>query len=330
MPLETMVLDVFFLKDTGFNDLDVENVIIEGGEHIRGINVMERIREISVMGVEVHPGERVMTVTVNKRGDFSPYTLKLITTGDVDSPPDYIDPILSSVQFSFKVEAPNDFDLMPEDLSVAGTTATPPIDYLAKDYASFRRQMLDRLAVTIPDWQETSPADLGMAIVEVLAYAADQLSYYQDAVATEAYLGTARTRPSLRRHARLLDYQMHEGCNARTWVHVKVEKSRVDGYVIPAHQALHTAIAPNMLVKLPSPAETPADGGQGHRGRESAPGASGNVPPGQQASGAPASLYTPANPQSAAGGPANQGHGNGGISPQSGANDNPGDNNPHN
>ena len=103
---------------------------------------------------------------------------------------------------------------------------TPPdIDYLAKDFASFRRLMLDHLQVRIPDWNESSAADLGNALIDVLAYAADYASYYQDAVATEAYLGTARRRRSIKRHARLLDYIMHEGCNARTWVHVQVEEA---------------------------------------------------------------------------------------------------------
>jgi hypothetical protein len=46
-----------------------------------------------------------------------------------------------------------------------------------------------------------------VALVETLAYVGDHLSYTQDAVATEAYLGTARRRTSLRRHARLLDYR---------------------------------------------------------------------------------------------------------------------------
>ena len=49
----------------------------------------------------------------------------------------------------------------------------PPIDYLAKDYASFRRLMLDRLALLVPDWRERNPADLGVALVELLAYAGD-------------------------------------------------------------------------------------------------------------------------------------------------------------
>ena len=37
-------------------------------------------------------------------------------------------------------------------------------------------------------------------------------------MATEAYLDTARQRISVRRHVRLMDYALHEGCNARAWV----------------------------------------------------------------------------------------------------------------
>ncbi len=71
--------------------------------------------------------------------------------------------------------------------------------------------MLDRLAVLTPAWTETHAADLGVVLVEALAYAADHLSYQQDAVSTEAYLGTARSRISLRRHARLVDYRDRRG-----------------------------------------------------------------------------------------------------------------------
>ena len=69
-------------------------------------------------------------------------------------------------------------------------------------------------------------ADVGLdsiALVELLAYTGDYLSYWQDSAATEAYLDTARQRPSVRRHARLLAYAMHDGCNARTWVHFTVD-----------------------------------------------------------------------------------------------------------
>ncbi|HEX3550026.1 MAG TPA: baseplate J/gp47 family protein [Candidatus Elarobacter sp.] len=99
------------------------------------------------------------------------------------------------------------------------------IDYLTKDYAGFRQLMLDRMAATLPAWNEPHVADEGAALVELLSYAADYLSYYQDAVATEAYLGTARRRTSVRRHARLLEYRMHEGCTPRVWLHFEVPPS---------------------------------------------------------------------------------------------------------
>ncbi|MBO0201253.1 hypothetical protein, partial [Vibrio alginolyticus] len=75
--------------------------------------------------------------------------------------------------------------------------AEPALDYLAKDYQSFRRLMVDLIAERNPHWQERLPADLGMTLVELLAYAADYLSYYQDAgPGTESYLDTCRHRIS--------------------------------------------------------------------------------------------------------------------------------------
>lgn len=113
-------------------------------------------------------------------------------------------------------------------------------DYLARDYASVRALMLDRLSASMPDWQDTEPADLVHTVVEVLAYAADQLAYYQDAVATEAYLGTARRRTSVRRHARLLDYALHEGCDARVWA--RFEVGGTDPLPLPAGTRLLTRV----------------------------------------------------------------------------------------
>src|SRR5262249_33499487 len=152
-----------------------------------------------------------------------------------------------------KVECPSDFDCeTPQICPPADQANTPQINYLAKDYASFRNLMLDRLSVTMPGWQEQSPADLGMALVEVMAYGADHLSYYQDAVATEASLGTARKRVSVRRHARLLDYSMHDGCNARVWVHIAVAPgSAADGATLPGPSA--TAPGTALFTQLNAP-----------------------------------------------------------------------------
>jgi len=144
------------------------------------------------------------------------------------------------------VQCESDFDCATVTLCPAPPADAPRLDYLARDYARFRRLMLDRLSVLIPEWRGRNPADTAVTLVELLAYVGDQLSYQQDAVATEAYLGTARKRTSLRRHARLMDYAVHEGCNARVWVRVFVNDA---GVRLPGHTALLTRV-PDMPGRL--------------------------------------------------------------------------------
>ena len=145
----------------------------------------------------------MLTVQVNARGDFSFYTLRIVNSPHEQSDADGFDPQLAALEFSFKAGCPSEFDCQQVRECPPEKRVEPEIDYLAKDYASFRRLMLDRMSAITPDWRERNPADAQIALVELLAYVGDHLSYYQDAVATEAYLGTARKRVSVRRHARL-------------------------------------------------------------------------------------------------------------------------------
>jgi hypothetical protein len=191
------------------NELNVE---ISGGQRLR-----------NVQAIALSTWANVLTVKLNEQGDFSTYILRLVTSSSNPAPPLGFDPQLAQVNFSFRVEAQSEFDCQPSPPPPPKAEPTPVIDYLAKDFASFRQLMLDRLSVTAPQWLERNPSDIGIMLVEVLAYAADYLSYYQDAVATEAFLNTARRRVSIRRHARLLDYFLHDGCNARTWVAIQVK-----------------------------------------------------------------------------------------------------------
>lgn len=213
--------------------LAIDNVRIEGGERVRGVGV-EWVAEATAAPEEpaffaaLDQPDQVLLVRTDRTGDFGTYTLRLVRGADDPRPPADVDPRLAAVRFGFKVECPSDFDCAPTRDCPREPDAAPDIDYLAKDYASFRRLMLDRLSQLIPGWRERSAADLGVTLVELLAYVADQLSYWQDAVATEAYLETARRRTSLRRLARLVDYTIHEGCNARAWVQLRVSGGPVD------------------------------------------------------------------------------------------------------
>jgi hypothetical protein len=174
----------------------------------------------------------VYIVRTSAAGDFSTYTLQIVDAAGAGAVPAQFDPCLCAIPFSFKVECPTDFDCTDATICPPVARSAPLIDYLAKDYPSFVQLMLDRMAVTAPSWTERNAADLGIAVVETLAYAADHLSYYQDAVATEAYLGTARRRTSVRRHAVLLGYAMHTGCNARVWVNLQLDSTH-DKVLIP-------------------------------------------------------------------------------------------------
>ncbi len=223
--------------------LTAANFQIQGGVRIRPVTCLWAFAATSVPVPPATPAEqsyfaalpdasKVVIVRTNVAGDFSTYSLRLVRSPDDPAPPPGFDPQLSSVDFSFKVECPSDFDCQAVTKCPPDTLPAPLIDYLAKDYTSFVQLMLDRLAVIMPGWRERNAADLGITLVELLAYAADHLSYYQDAVATEAYLGTARKRTSVRRHAVLLDYAMHDGCNARAWVFIQVD-STVTGQPLP-------------------------------------------------------------------------------------------------
>ncbi len=59
-------------------------------------------------------------------------------------------------------------------------------------------------------------------MVELMSALGDELAYYQDRIARESYLETATQRRSLQRHARLVDYNMHDGLGASTWLHFTV------------------------------------------------------------------------------------------------------------
>jgi hypothetical protein len=221
--------------------LKPSNVLITGGESITGITALwiapaspvppqATATEAAYLTTLVDP-TYTLVIRASEAGGFSPYKLRLVndaTTAEEDSfevteALEGFDPQLAEIQFSFKVECGPDFDCAPPPCTCLPDLPTPPaIDYLAKDYGSFRTVMLNRMNQLLPNWNATSEADLGIALAELISYVGDYLSYQQDAVATEAYLQTARSRISLRRHALLVDYHVHDGCNARAWVRLQV------------------------------------------------------------------------------------------------------------
>jgi hypothetical protein len=235
------------------------NVAVEGGERITGIQVLEA-------ELEAHEDEGVcLRVTLDRQGDFSTYCLCLVEPQADDATcsfdpfppeglaprvPQGIDPRYACAEFSFRLDCPSPIDCAPAPCPSPLPAPSPTIDYLARDFSGFRQLLLDRLGLTMPYWRERHLPDIGITIVELLAYLGDRLSYQLDANATETYLGTARRRISVRRHARLLDYRMHDGCNARAFVTVAVEGADLPG-----------AALSDLVFAAPAPGDDLAVGG---------------------------------------------------------------------
>jgi hypothetical protein len=241
---DQVTLHAYFLgklpPELQVNQPGLENFFeIEGGQRITNIEIVD-------VDPFVDPDperDDFVVIRLDKYGDFSTYTLHLKDVKNVD-------PRYDRAKFYFKVNCPSDLDCAPVCDCEPPVLVEPDINYLAKDYQSFRQLIFDRLAVLMPDWTERHVPDIGVMLTEILAYTGDYLSYYQDAVATEAYLDTARQRISVRRHTRLVDYFLHEGCNARAWVCVEVDTdteidpvdasfvTRISGLAIPEDAAL--------------------------------------------------------------------------------------------
>ena len=169
--------------------------------------------QVKVTAVSAIDPQR-LALRVEPVGDYSTYTLELVWDAA------RIDPFFITLGFKFR---PGCFtnDCAP---TLKGRPAEPgpAINYLAKDYDTFRHALMVAMAERVPGWKSTSEADHDQVLIDLFAAAADELSDYQDRVMNEAYLASARKRVTLARHARLVDYHLHEGNQASTWLAVEV------------------------------------------------------------------------------------------------------------
>src|ERR1700722_14081977 len=198
----------------------VTNPQITGGETIAtvGVNPIDDATDWSFDP----EGRPILQLTAQAVGDFSLYTLSLTSPK--------LDQYYSATVFSFRPNCNTNLDCdAPAPPCPPLTGNPPPIEYLAKDFLSFRQALLDFSALRYPEWQERAEADFGMMFLEALSGMADDLSYTQDRVAAEATLETATQRLSIVRLARLVDYEPRPATSATVQL-----QFNVTGTSIPA------------------------------------------------------------------------------------------------
>ena len=159
---------------------------------------------------------RVLQVQTAMPGDFSRYRFQLNHL--------LVDPYFKEVGFSFKANCPSELDCAPKPHECPEDGLVDyPVNYLARDFWSIRQALLDFASERHPDWKDRLEADVGMMLAEVMSAMGDEFAYYQDRISRESYFESATQRRSVRRHARMIDYHLHDGKGGSTWLDFTVD-----------------------------------------------------------------------------------------------------------
>ncbi len=174
---------------------------------------------IPVANMQWIQGDTVLELETEYPGGFANYKMFIND--------DRIDPKFNHVLFSFKANCESNLDCKPPEHECPEESEVNfPVNYRARDFWSFRRALLDFVSLRYPDWQDRLEADGGIMLAEIMSALGDEFSYYQDRIAREAYFETATQRRSIRHHARLVDYEIHDGLAASTFLDITVKDTQ--------------------------------------------------------------------------------------------------------
>jgi hypothetical protein len=88
------------------------------------------------------------------------------------------------------------------------TTKQRSIKYLARDFESYKRELIEHLRVYFPDTvQDFNESHVGVMLLELMAFMGDNLSFYLDRRFEESFTETAREIKSLAKHAKQLGFK---------------------------------------------------------------------------------------------------------------------------
>jgi hypothetical protein len=193
----------------------------QGAKRQRAGNPARAVQVVQVLAGT--GGSHTLRLKIAPVGDYSTYLLTTTAVGL--SPPGNalplaMDPLLNALPFKFR---PGCFNLncTPAD-KLKPPPLDPEIDYLARDYDSFRHVLIAAMMRRLPGWSPTSEADLDQVLIDLIAGDADAQADYHDRVLNERSIATARKRVSLARHARLMDYHIHQGNQSSTWLALEI------------------------------------------------------------------------------------------------------------
>lgn len=105
--------------------------------------------------------------------------------------------------------------------------ATPAIDYTSRDFEAIRNSIVSYLQTKYPTtFRDVTESGLGMALIEVLCYVADLLSFQLDYAANECFITTARDRYNVMNLGKLVGYKMRTATSASVNVTAKIDATQ--------------------------------------------------------------------------------------------------------
>jgi hypothetical protein len=155
----------------------------------------------------------------------------------------------------------------PRALANRGGLST--IGYRIGDYAHFRATMHAALSSSqyapLARLRTRDPDDFTIGLIDALACSADVLTFYQERIANESYLRTAREAVSLQEMGKLIGYRLRPGLAAETWLAFAVETPPAPPPGLPAEPGnFVTGVPPKVALaaglkvqSVPGPGEQP-------------------------------------------------------------------------
>jgi uncharacterized phage protein gp47/JayE len=115
----------------------------------------------------------------------------------------------------------------PTPEEIRNRPGLPGITYRIGTYTSFRQAMIEAIAKSpeLKGWAARKNDDYGIALMEMWAYLADILTFYQERLASEAFIRTALHRGTVMRLANMLDYKLNPGAAAAVYLAFCVEEN---------------------------------------------------------------------------------------------------------
>lgn len=143
------------------------------------------------------------------------------------------------------------------------------VAYRVGDHSTFKESLLTRLSSAgFPALRQLTTRnndDFTIALLDAWATVSDVLTFYQERIANESYLGTATEQLSIVELARLIGYELRPGVAASTYLAFTVDETTmaagqvfISGNTRSKEEPTPTLIAPGTKVQsIPGPGEEP-------------------------------------------------------------------------